>query len=187
MYKLNVPNTLTTLRLVFTPIAMWLLMYNHLTWCLALIVAIEVTDFCDGWVARRLNQITDFGKLYDPFCDATFHLMMFLCLVALQILPLWIMAIFLFRELVVAHLRMICMSHKVVMGARPWGKRKANFQAAVLIVIVLTLLVQSTGSWAAIDAGLMALAIALTLIAVAVTIISFVDYAWYVINEVWEE
>lgn len=182
----NIPNALTSIRLLLTPLAMTLLMYFSavsLAWCLLVVVVIEATDFLDGFLARRWDKVSDFGKLYDPYCDVTFHLMMFLCLTALNILPLWIMAVFLFRELTVWFLRAYCATSGADLAARPWGKRKANTQTAMLITVITALGAHFWGVPLAVDAGLVALSVLFSLSALIVTIISFWDYVGYFIKE----
>ena len=190
MNNINLPNILTSLRLLFLLPAMCLLLHGSaasLALSLLVVIIIEVTDFLDGYLARKLNQVSDLGKLFDPFCDTMVHLMMFLCLVSMQVLPVWIMAIFLLRELVVAQLRMLCMGRGYVLGARPWGKRKANFQTAMLIATIVALLAQKAAVWPLLAAWLMVIAAALTVSAVIVTIISLFDYSQYVWREFVKE
>ncbi|MFA6227708.1 MAG: CDP-diacylglycerol--glycerol-3-phosphate 3-phosphatidyltransferase [Patescibacteria group bacterium] len=182
----NLPNVLTSCRLLLTPLAMILLVRSSavsLAGCLLVVVIIEITDFFDGFLARRWKKVSDFGKLYDPYCDVTFHLMMFLCLASLGILPLWIMAIFLFRELTVWFLRAYCATSGINLAARPWGKRKANAQTAMLVSVIVALGANLWGVPLAVDAGLMALSVIFTLAAVAATLISFGDYVNYFVKE----
>ncbi|MFA6594293.1 MAG: CDP-diacylglycerol--glycerol-3-phosphate 3-phosphatidyltransferase [Candidatus Buchananbacteria bacterium] len=185
--KSNLPNIITSFRLLLTPLAMVLLMSisaASLAWCLLVVAIIEITDLLDGWLARRLNRVSNFGKLFDPFCDMTFHLLMFLCLTVLGVLSIWIMTIFLLREMTVWFLRFHCAARGIILGARPWGKRKANSQTAMLIAIIAALGAHLWGVPLAVDAGLMALSVLLTLVAVVVTIISLGDYLYHIIKEI---
>ncbi|MGI6298282.1 MAG: CDP-alcohol phosphatidyltransferase family protein [Saccharofermentanales bacterium] len=74
-FVLNVPNTLTLLRLLAIPVLAAVIyagdQYNTLA--LILFLAIWVTDLLDGWIARRFNQMTEFGKLFDPLVDKLFQ------------------------------------------------------------------------------------------------------------------
>jgi len=94
-----------------------------LVWLVFLIS--EVSDILDGWVARKLGETSDLGKLLDPFSDVISRLTIFLCLLLVGVVPLWFFLIVLYRELSVTFLRMLMVQRGVVQAASQGGKIKA--------------------------------------------------------------
>jgi CDP-diacylglycerol---glycerol-3-phosphate 3-phosphatidyltransferase len=104
---------------------------------------IELSDAFDGRIARARNQVTDFGKLFDPAADSLSRQTIFLSFMVCQdhIIPLWMFLIFLYRDAFLSVLRMWCAYHGKVLAARRAGKLKAVVQAvgafAVLAVCIM--------------------------------------------------
>ena len=130
----NVPNALTLLRLLLIPLY-WVLMMGHNdeTAALAVFVAASLTDLLDGYIARKFDLITDFGKLFDPLADKLMVLSVLLTLVVKGIAPLAVMIILLIKELIMMIGGYLMLRRKVVVYSRAIGKI-AQF------VIVLALL-----------------------------------------------
>lgn len=105
---------------------------------LALVVALlsELTDVCDGMVARRMGTVTDLGKILDPLADSVSRLTIFICLVKAGIAPLELVLLILYRDSVVATIRTVCASKGVVVAARWSGKLKAIVQAGGILAIL---------------------------------------------------
>lgn len=137
---------------------------------LAAALAIELTDFFDGKVARALGCVTDFGKLVDPFCDSFARLTVFFAIAALGggLIPLWMPVVLLLRDLGVAFVRTVASAKGRVLAARPSGKLKAVFQGPVAVAIVALLALAPTQAPRA--------APWLMLAATLVTLYSLVDY-----------
>lgn len=186
------PNHLTTLRLILTPLVMYFLRWDQV-WafalCLVLMAVSEATDFLDGYVARKYGKVTDFGKIYDPMCDAIYHQMIFLCLM-LYGLPIGVMAIFIVRDLAVGYSRTLCANNGYVLSARWSGKCKAVLQMAFQFIFVTYLLVDVSGSA---SAGGLALSVlggcvfASGIAAVFVTVYSLLDYLLSVMGRFYSE
>jgi CDP-diacylglycerol--glycerol-3-phosphate 3-phosphatidyltransferase len=85
----------------------------------------ELTDLLDGVIARRRHEVSDFGKLYDPFVDVLVRVTYFLCFVITGILPVIPLLIILYREFGILFLRILMMKKGIAMGARKGGKLKA--------------------------------------------------------------
>ena len=85
----------------------------------------ELTDVLDGWVARKLGETSDLGKLLDPFSDVISRLTIFLTLLLVGVAPLWFFLIVLYRELSMTFLRMLMVQKGVVQAASSGGKLKA--------------------------------------------------------------
>jgi len=85
----------------------------------------ELTDILDGWVARKLGQTSDMGKLLDPFSDVISRLTVFLVLLLVGVAPLWFFLVVLYRELAMTFLRLLMVQKGVVQAASSGGKLKA--------------------------------------------------------------
>jgi CDP-diacylglycerol---glycerol-3-phosphate 3-phosphatidyltransferase len=105
-----------------------------------LAILIELSDALDGHVARARNQVTDFGKLFDPAADSLSRQTIFLSFMVCKphIIPLWMFLLFLYRDAFLSVLRMWCAYHGIVLAARRAGKLKAVVQAvgAFLVLFV---------------------------------------------------
>jgi CDP-diacylglycerol---glycerol-3-phosphate 3-phosphatidyltransferase len=100
----------------------------------------ELTDMFDGQIARSRNEVSDFGKLFDPFCDTLVRITYFLCFVVDGILPSILLVAVLYREFGILFVRILMMKKGVAMGARSGGKIKA---VAYMVAGVFALLASS--------------------------------------------
>ena len=130
---MNLPNLLTILRVVLTPIGAYALFKNGgndhrwmvTAWCI--FFAIGLTDFFDGRIARAKNQITEFGKLLDPIADKVSIGTAMVSLSLLHRLPWWITIVIMAREIAVTILRFVVISGGVI-SASNGGKIKTLMQ-----------------------------------------------------------
>ena len=100
---LTVPNALSVLRLIGIPVFLWLMLVRHADgWAFALLIASGFTDFLDGKLARLLDQTSRLGALLDPLVDRLYIVTTLVALVARGIVPWWIAAVLIGRELVLA-------------------------------------------------------------------------------------
>gem|GEM_PF-63530 len=98
----------------------------------------ELSDLIDGRVARTNNQVTSFGKLFDPFADVISRVTYFLAFASIGIMPLWVLLVVLYREFGILFLRMLLGLKGIAMGARSGGKLKAGvYMVAGLLSLVL--------------------------------------------------
>ena len=146
---MNLPNKLTIFRIILVPV-MIIFAYINLnaeflgipvtSWILALIFAISsYTDHLDGMLARKNNQITDFGKFADPLADKILVLSAMLILVEQNKLPAWIPIIVITREFAVSGYRLIAVEKKgEVIAASIWGKIKTATQMVGIIGLFLS-------------------------------------------------
>lgn len=108
---------------------------------IALLVLVELSDMLDGIIARRLNQVTEMGKLIDPLADSIWRISLFLTFVAPPIhLPVWVVFLFLARDLTISTLRSLLALKGIALAARFSGKLKAVLQG-VSAFVILTLLI----------------------------------------------
>jgi len=136
---MNIANKLTISRIVLTFVFMFFLFSKGLTFkilALAAFVAASATDFLDGWLAKRRNEVSDFGKLMDPIADKVLTLSAFLAFVEMKLIPAWIVVIIVFREFVITGLRLIAFAKGEVIEAEMAGKHKTVSQMVSIYVIL---------------------------------------------------
>jgi cardiolipin synthase len=107
----TVPNILSFLRIGLVPVFLWLIIEGHDALALAVLVVSSVTDYLDGVIARRFNQITRLGQLLDPAADRLFIFAALIGLSVRDILPWWLTAIIIGRDVVLAVLGVILANH----------------------------------------------------------------------------
>ena len=166
---MNLPNKLTVLRMVLVPFFVAALLLSAanepLKWvALVLFIVASLTDFADGYIARKYNLITDFGKFMDPLADKILTISGMICLIELGRIPAWIVCIIVAREFIISGFRLIAVEKGVVIAANMWGKLKTNFQMFMIIFMIMNIpqlqIVTDILMW----------------IALALTIISLVTY-----------
>lgn len=139
---MNLPNKLTVLRVVLIPfflICFEIDFPGHALAALVIFIIGSLTDFVDGYIARRDNLITDFGKFMDPLADKLLTASAFVCLTSIGYIPAWIVVIILAREFAITGLRTLAASNGVVMAAGIWGKAKTMSQMIALTALLLYL------------------------------------------------
>ncbi|MCJ8332252.1 MAG: CDP-diacylglycerol--glycerol-3-phosphate 3-phosphatidyltransferase [Lentisphaeria bacterium] len=137
---MNLPNKITVSRLGFTFIFMGLaavsdknpdhLIYWRVGYVLAIIAG--MTDYIDGYLARKYDLVTDFGKLMDPLADKIFTVGCFVVLTSYDIVPAWVTILILAREFAVTGMRTLAAKSGEVIAAKDIGKYKTAFQMLVL-------------------------------------------------------
>lgn len=141
---LNLPNTITILRILLLPFCIYALFKNggdDFTWRIiawSLFFVVGMTDILDGKLARSRNSVTEFGKLLDPIADKAVIGSAMISLSILGFLPWWITAFILFREIGITIFRLIVMN-KGVIPANRGGKIKTLFQSFAVGFYILPL------------------------------------------------
>ncbi len=137
---MNLPISLTLLRIFFVPLLVVLLLTqgrNMDLWAVAVFLLAAVTDLLDGYFARRRGEVTTLGILLDPIADKLLTSAAFISLVELGLVPAWMVVIIVGRELAVSGLRAIASAEGLVLEASELGKTKMVFQVVAITVIVL--------------------------------------------------
>ncbi|MGD7001051.1 CDP-diacylglycerol--glycerol-3-phosphate 3-phosphatidyltransferase [Corynebacterium halotolerans] len=130
----NLPNVLTSLRIILIPPFAWLVLRadnEHLGWMWAafgLFAALMITDKLDGDIARARGLVTDFGKIADPIADKALMTTALVCLNLVGVLPWWITAVIVVREFGITVWRMIQLRRGRVVPASKGGKLKTALQ-----------------------------------------------------------
>ncbi|EFB75556.1 CDP-diacylglycerol--glycerol-3-phosphate 3-phosphatidyltransferase [Subdoligranulum variabile] len=140
---MNLPNKLTMLRVILVPVFMVFAAfsrygtsdYNQTFMLVAGIVfaVASITDFLDGYLARKYHLVTDFGKFMDPLADKCLTTAAFIYMVADGICSPVVLAVILFREFAVAGVRMIAAESGTVIAANMWGKVKTVLQMLTIL------------------------------------------------------
>ncbi len=158
---MNLPNRLTLARFFMIPFFVVFMNVDHmglnLTWQLAghvialgLFIAATVTDYYDGAIARRLNLVTNFGRLMDPLADKLLISAGFIVLIEQRIAPAWMVIIILCREFLVTGLRLLGTSQGRVIQADRGGKNKTISQLVAVITALSFLVIRdilTLGGW----------------------------------------
>ena len=166
---MNLPNKLTILRVIMIPFFVFFLLSgvggSASKWiALVIFAAASITDTLDGYIARRDNLITDFGKFMDPLADKLLVCAAMICLIRTGELPAWVVIIIISREFIISGFRLIAADNGIVIAASMWGKAKTVTQMAMIIVILLNI------------SALHGLEVILIAAATVLTVVSLADY-----------
>ncbi len=176
----NLPNALTTLRIVLVPLFGWVLLMGGghdssvRVWAFVVFTIAILTDRIDGDIARRRNLVTDFGKLMDPIADKALTGMAFIGLSIIGELWWWVTLVVLAREWGITVLRFWIIRYGVMPASRG-GKIKTALQAVALCGLILPLRAPD-GVWGAVGQTLWWVAVILMVAAVAITVVTGLEY-----------
>jgi len=166
MFPLNLPNTLTLLRILLVPVVVVALLDetpNGDAIAAGVFALAALTDTLDGYIARQTDAVTTLGKLMDPIADKLLVAASLIALVSLNRLAAWIAMVIIAREFAVTGLRLVAAERGVVIQASWLGKAKTILQVAAIICLI------------AVNPAPLGVDL-LVYTAVAVTVISGVDY-----------
>lgn len=180
---MNLPNKLTVFRMILIVPFVLLLLGGFHQWgwftalfggimeyvdyiALAIFIIASLTDLLDGKIARKYNLVTNFGKFMDPLADKLLVCAALICLVEMERIPAWIVILIISREFIISGFRLIASDKGVVIAANYWGKFKTTFQIVMVCLMIANIekiqIVTDIVMW----------------IALALTVISLVDYVW---------
>lgn len=166
---MNLPNKLTLLRVIMIPFFI-LFMLTDLAgetskWiALAIFCVASMTDWLDGFLARKLQLVTNFGKFMDPLADKLLVCSAFICLTGIGRLASWVTILIVAREFIISGFRLIACEQGVVIAASMWGKVKTVSHMALIIIMLMNLEVLQMAE------------MVLVAVAVILTVVSLVDY-----------
>jgi len=144
----NLPNKLTILRIILAFAFIFLILSAGLAAKVAAFLVFllaSITDALDGFLAKRNNQITDFGKLMDPVADKILVLSAFLVFVEMGIIPAWMVIVIVFREVAITGIRMLALTKGRVIPADGSGRHKTVWQMFSIYVILIFLILREGG------------------------------------------
>ena len=134
---MTISNKLTILRIILVPVFVALMMLQMFWSATAVFVIASLTDMLDGYLARKRNEITNFGKFADPIADKILVVSALLCLMETAVIPAWAVIIVIAREFIVSGLRMSAASQNVVIAADGFGKIKTITQMVSITMLLL--------------------------------------------------
>ena len=169
---MNTPNKLTVARMIMVP---FLVVFLLTGWggeanryiSLILFVAASITDWFDGYLARKNNLVTNFGKFMDPLADKLLVCSAMICMIDLKRLPAWFVIIIIAREFIISGFRLIAAENGIVIAANYWGK----FKTASQMIMIILLILHFDGIFVILEQIFIWLSLALT-------IISLITYIW---------
>jgi len=182
---MKLPNVITSIRIALSPVFLILFFLPEWTsgfslpitimlWVLFIII--ELSDLFDGYVARRMNQVSDIGKLIDPFADVFSRMTYFMAFAFVGVMPVWILFVLFYRELSISFIRLIFLKRGITMAARWAGKLKAFAYAFSGISGMFLVSVERFGILPAKYNLFSTIALVIYITAVVASILSFLDY-----------
>ena len=147
---MNWANKITLARVILVPVFVVLIMasqipglaglvangtlsQNVLNWCaLAVFIIASVTDFLDGYIARKYNMISNFGKFMDPLADKLLVCSALICLLALGRINVFLVLVIIARDFIISGFRLVASDKGVVIAANMWGKVKTTMQMIMI-------------------------------------------------------
>ena len=139
---MNVPNRLTILRIIMIPLFVVAMLWQSLPYsdylAAALFIVACVTDFFDGFLARKYNQVTTFGKFMDPLADKLLVCAALICFLAEENpqMPAWVVIVIISREFIISGYRLVAAEKGITIAASNWGKVKTFVQMAMSVVLI---------------------------------------------------
>jgi CDP-diacylglycerol--glycerol-3-phosphate 3-phosphatidyltransferase len=168
---MNVPDMFIYYRLFAVPIFFGLYTTGDTLTAGIIFVSAAISDFFDGFFARRMGIDNDFGKLMDPLADKFITLTAFICFASSGIIPSWVVVVIACREMLVTSLRALAATKGKVIAAGWSGKWKTGLQMAAIIVICFSGWPFSLLGWT--GAGLV-----LAYAAAGLTVVSGIEYCY---------
>ncbi len=146
---MNLPNKITLMRILLAGFFMVFLFMHGVGWktaALLTFLAAAFTDYLDGYIAKKYNMVSDFGKLMDPVADKVLTLAAFLAFVEMRLVPAWMVVIIVAREMLITGLRIArVLKHNDVLQAGRGGKNKTVSQLVSIFVILVFILLKEGG------------------------------------------
>lgn len=137
---MNLPNILTLSRIAAVPLVVMLLLFEskqNCFWAALIFTAASITDWLDGYLARKWGIVTILGKFLDPLADKLIVMAALIMLIPLDRVPAWAVFVVLARELIVSGIRSIASSEGIVIAASDLGKYKTIFQMVAIVGLLL--------------------------------------------------
>ncbi len=140
---MNLPNKITIFRVCMIPIFLIFMLVSNIPGgkyiAAAVFIIAALSDLLDGYIARKHNLVTNFGKFMDPLADKLLVSSALICLVELKLLPAWIVIVIIAREFIISGFRLIASDNGVVIAASWWGKIKTVVQMVMSIMLIINL------------------------------------------------
>lgn len=151
---LTIPNVISALRLILIPVFAVLVASGHDVWALIVVAVSSISDWADGYIARRFNQVSELGKSLDPIADRCFILVTLIALVVRDVVPLWLLVLVLARDLVMLILvSLIARSGHKPMAVTYVGKAATLFLLVAFPLFILSVITRIPDGLSSVAAG----------------------------------
>ena len=171
--KKNIPNILTMLRFVLIPFILYFLSIDNYILTFVFLTLSGITDVLDGFIARKFNFITDFGKLIDPLADKATQLLTLGALVLKNIIPLWILGLLVLKEFVMIAGASFLYGKELVVSSKWYGKLAT---VLIYVAIVCSLVIKQFSLPFKFDTYIYYLAIISTIFSLTTVFFSLFNY-----------
>ncbi|MCX7697998.1 MAG: CDP-diacylglycerol--glycerol-3-phosphate 3-phosphatidyltransferase [Candidatus Goldbacteria bacterium] len=143
----KIPNRLTMFRIfiiiIFIPTVLMDKMISSYI-ALFLFIIAAISDYLDGYIARKYNIISNFGKVMDPLADKIMVISALLCFIQLNVVPAWMVIIIIAREFLISGIRIMAAKNGDIIAASNWGKAKTITEIIAIIAILVLLAIVNT-------------------------------------------
>ena len=137
---MNLPNKITMLRILLIPFFVFFMLTDQIPYSRYIAVSIfiiaSLTDTLDGYLARKYNLVSNFGKFVDPLADKLLVCTAMSCLVSMDLLNVIVGLVIIAREFIISGFRLVAADNGIVIAASYWGKFKTVAQMAMIIVLI---------------------------------------------------
>lgn len=159
-----VPNTLTIIRFLLIPVILIGLFTNHYFIAFALVAISVITDIADGFIARKFDLVSNFGKLMDPLADKLTQISVITALVILHFIPLWILLVVAIKECTMIVGASFLYGKDVVVYSRWYGKVAASLFNVAMTVSIFTKALNLSENWDTLNLILFCIASLMTIV-----------------------
>lgn len=159
----HIPNILTILRFIFIPIILYFIFTGNYVLGIVFFTISGVTDVLDGFIARKFNLISNFGKLMDPLADKLTQISVLASFVTVDIIPFWILVIVILKELIMVVGASFLYGKDVVVYSKWYGKLATVLFYLAIVISLITKQLNLTGFWPNFDLVIYCIALTCTI------------------------
>ena len=141
----HIPNILTILRFIFIPFILYFIFTGNYVLGIVFFTVSGITDVLDGFIARKFNLVSNFGKLMDPLADKLTQISLLACLVKVDIIPFWILVIVILKELLMVVGASFLYGKDVVVYSKWYGKLATVLFYLAIVISLITKQLNHTG------------------------------------------
>ncbi len=158
----HIPNILTILRFIFIPIILYFIFTGNYILGIVFFTVSGITDVLDGFIARKFNLVSNFGKLMDPLADKLTQISVLASLVKVDIIPFWILVIVILKELIMVVGASFLYGKDVVVYSKWYGKLATVLFYLAIVISLITKQLNLTGFWSYFDLAIYCIALVCT-------------------------
>ena len=140
----KLPNELTLFRILLTPIILVAILYNNLNWAFYSYVLAVITDFIDGYIARKRKEVTNLGKIMDPLADKFLSIILYVSLSIktlgyINVVPLWLTVFIVAKDIIIVSgvVFLFLLKENIIIKVNIYGKLSTVFQDFTIFTVLL--------------------------------------------------